>query len=272
MINNTRTRRRSSAWPAFDKSASHGGGTGIPQDSLNIFAAMDTPPTAARQTLINNAVVSLKAAGLWNMLDTLIVEAAATAQAGLINWIQPANVATAVNAPTFVADRGYTGDGATSYLNTNRAMGIGPNFSQNNFHVGFWTLNDVSDSNAYDLGVLTGANTFRFNGRNATNNFAGNALATPAFGMAVADSIGHYMMCRDSASTFEGYKNKVSIGTDTDASVAAFNSPYTILANRVVQFSTRQQAMTHAGAFFTAAQVTAFYDIMLVYMQAVGAA
>ena len=49
-------------------------------------------------------------------MEGLWVTAAADAQAGRQNWVQDAYNLTTVKSPTFTADRGYQGNGTTSYL------------------------------------------------------------------------------------------------------------------------------------------------------------
>ena len=80
---------------------------------------MTTPPTEARKKLIDRTIKELKSFGIWYQLDVLYFFAAETQQAALLNWIKNAHNATAVNSPTFTVDRGFTGDGATSYINSN---------------------------------------------------------------------------------------------------------------------------------------------------------
>ena len=90
--------------------------------AMAIMAAFTTPATMARQQLINTLVVALKAGGtssIWSNSDVIYVLAAADSQAALINWRNPGTFnATAVNSPTHKVDRGFTGDGASSRVDT----------------------------------------------------------------------------------------------------------------------------------------------------------
>lgn len=93
---------------------------GFDADAQAIFGAFTTPPDDTRKGLINAYVLALKAGGVWNSLDGLYVFAAADSQAALINWRNPGtHDATLVNAPTFTQDRGFTGNGTNSYVNSN---------------------------------------------------------------------------------------------------------------------------------------------------------
>src|SRR5690606_35810663 len=100
---------------------------------------MTTPPTRARQLLINTTITNLIAAGLWPKLDVLYLLAAADEQAARLNWKNPGTfTCTAVNSPTFTADRGFAGDGSTSYLDTNFniSSASGRLYEQNSAHIG----------------------------------------------------------------------------------------------------------------------------------------
>src|SRR5690606_39788847 len=91
--------------------------------------------------------------GAWGALDGLYVLAAHDAQAARINWKDPANVATTINAPTFTADRGYQGDGSSSSLDTNfNPVSASQNYQQDACHLGVWPLTDRRGSNDLDLG------------------------------------------------------------------------------------------------------------------------
>lgn len=78
--------------------------------------AFSTPPSSPRRTLYNDLIVGIKADGDWSPLDWLVLLAAADSQAGTVNLRAPTKALTAVNSPTFTTDRGYAGDGITSYL------------------------------------------------------------------------------------------------------------------------------------------------------------
>ena len=84
-----------------------------------IVAAMTPAPTSDRQGVMNQLIKDLKSAGVWSKLSVLYVHAAHAEQPGRVNWINPSSwTLNTVNAPTFTTDRGFAGDGSTSYLVT----------------------------------------------------------------------------------------------------------------------------------------------------------
>ena len=46
----------------------------------------------------------------------LKVQAAHSSQAALLNWVSTSYPSSTVNSPTFTTDRGYAGDGVSSYV------------------------------------------------------------------------------------------------------------------------------------------------------------
>lgn len=92
---------------------------GYDPDAQAYFAAMTVQPSAARKDLINALIVGLKADGIWPRIQWLSLLASHSEQAGRLNIKTPAQIASAVNSPVFTVDRGFAGDGATTYLDTN---------------------------------------------------------------------------------------------------------------------------------------------------------
>ena len=78
-----------------------------------------TLPSSAQQVKQNKLIVDLKAGGVWNKLDTFAVFANdGGSNFGLIDWKRLA-LYTAVNSPTFTTNEGFTGNGTSSYIDTN---------------------------------------------------------------------------------------------------------------------------------------------------------
>ncbi len=92
-----------------------------------------TLPSAGQQTLQNQLVLDLKAGGVWSKLDTFAVFATnGNIDFALIDWIRLTQY-TAVNSPTFTSNEGFTGDGTSSYVDTNfNPSTSGVNYTLNN--------------------------------------------------------------------------------------------------------------------------------------------
>jgi hypothetical protein len=104
-----------------------------------------TLPSAGQQILQNQLVVDLKDGGIWSKLDTFAVFATdGDSDFALIDWIRLSDY-TAVNSPTFTANQGFAGNGATSYINTsfNPTMAVKMTSNNANFTVRMNTVNDV---------------------------------------------------------------------------------------------------------------------------------
>lgn len=95
-----------------------GGGPTYSAEATAYFAAMSVQPSTALKDLVEALITTLKADDVWNYLLWLGLGPMHDAQAARVNLKTPAQVASAVNSPTFTAKQGYAGDGATSYLDT----------------------------------------------------------------------------------------------------------------------------------------------------------
>lgn len=78
-----------------------------------------TLPSASQRLLQEQLLIDLKAAGVWSKLDTFAVLATdGNSDFALIDWKRLSQY-TAVNSPTFTTNGGFTGNGTSSYIDTN---------------------------------------------------------------------------------------------------------------------------------------------------------
>ena len=98
-----------------------------------------TLPSPAQQVKQNTLLVSLKSAGIWNKLDTFCVFANdGGSNFGLIDW-KRLSLYTAVNSPAFSVNNGFTGNGTSSYIDTNfNPATSGINYTLNNASRFLW--------------------------------------------------------------------------------------------------------------------------------------
>lgn len=259
---------------AMNSEAAGGGASVVLEpETETLVAAMTPEPDFARQIVINNLIVALKAAGIWSLLDVLWVFAAHAQQPATLNWKAPASfTATPVSAPTFTVDRGFTGNGTTSYLAPGWSPDTGVQYQQNSAHLAGWSLTAGATSNTQLILGMTGAGppsillVPRAVG-DAMSAFVNDDAAT-AFTNASQD--GFFVANRSGASARQGYRNGVSLGSDALASTGEPSSALTFL-RFATNFSTLQIAHGSAGASLTAPQVSSYYNALLSYMQAVGA-
>ena len=102
-------------------------------------------------------VVDLKAAGVWSKLDTFAVFATdGSGDFALIDWKRLTDY-TAVNSPAFTTNQGFTGDGTSSYIDSNfNPVTSGVNYTLNDASISVW--NNTFVLNNFISGI--GGNVF----------------------------------------------------------------------------------------------------------------
>jgi hypothetical protein len=244
-----------------------GGASYLPQ-SIAIFNAFTTPPTAARKRLINNWVRST--AGIWSKIDCWWMPAAADSQAALINWIAPGtNNLVVAGAPVFTADRGYAGDGGTGRLTGPNPTLLAGKMTQNSAHIGVWLNTNVSEDNG-EIGA--GATFIR--GRTTGNTITGrvNDGTTSTWFSSISDGRGYTLGSRGDSGSYIPYKNAVAGSTVSVASTGLLNAAVNVCSTNGATSGTAIVGAAHFGSDLSAADITTLYNATLAYMQGIGAA
>lgn len=235
-----------------------------------VFRAFTTQPTAPRKAVINSLISSLKNAGLWSILDVLYIHAAADSQAALINWKRPGTFTAAlVNAPSFTADRGFTGNGSNAYIETGFNISTnGVNFTQNSACLIGWSRSGVGTS-----GAVVGSSSGKFNldlnhwTNDATTSFLNTASGSDDAGLVP----GLAVVSRTSSTAIALYKDGSSVASYSATSAAVANVTLRgLYAEDVATGSVQLMGMGLGGAL-TAGNVTNFNTAMQAYKTAVGA-
>jgi hypothetical protein len=261
------------------------GQTSLPEEvsyeaeSETLFAAMSVEPDATRKGHIDDLIAALKTASVWSTLDYLRVYAAADTQAASLNWKNPGTYnATLVNSPTFTADRGYAGNGTTSYIDSNfNPSTAGGQYAQDSAHIGVWVRDDIAN-NAHCIGsyLTTSTRRTQINPRTAGNTLAWaiNRAAAPETPANSAGS-GHFVTRRSASNASAVFRNATSVATSIGASDALANlNIYELCSNgngTPVSHTARQLAAAHVGASLTDQKITDFYNALSAYLTAVGA-
>lgn len=244
---------------------------------LSRFTTQPTPSTRADR--INDLIVALKTAGVWSKLDALYVMAAHDAQAAQRNWIADQYNLTAVSSPTFTADRGYTGNGTSSYLGTGFVpTTAGGLYALNDAHVSVWSRTSTQ-TNTVEIGArdASGNNQVFLQVRAATNRTVSRINQDVAFGDAAAtDGSGHFLLTRRGATESELYRNGVSSLDSASASDAMPGREILLGALNTAGvaglFSPKQLAGASIGGGISDAEALAFHAALNTYLTAVGAA
>lgn len=287
------------AWRKKPQSPSIPGGTQA--ETTALISAMTTTPDGTRQTLINTLIASLKTyqtgsgQSFWNALDFLYIPAAHDAQAGRIDWKNPAKIGTVVGSPTFQTDRGYTGNLSTSYIDTGMALATaGFNLTQSQNHIGSVINNVTGAPQSTSVGTvgssqffLQPTNTAQFVTRNLTSSntdFQGNVYGaiiqiglgpnTVPVGQTAANC--HLLTTRNYYKMFPYVNGQYASGMSTNTAgqgnkTSANPQPALDTDNLLFANSNYQTACFHGGVFLTADDARDLYNLLYAYLHALGA-
>jgi len=252
----------------------------VPEADL-LIDTMTVRPQGNRAFLISDTIRRLKAADIWAKLDVLWMLAAETSQAARLNWKSPGTyTCSEVNSPTFTADRGYAGNGTTSYLDTGWIPNTnGVQLTQDSASIGVYINagTDTANALASAIGADQSGGLF-IRPRAATDTLNGrvNQTSSVAFSGTVGTRYGLTVFDRSASTTTTAFRNGASVGTFATASsgrpiVAVFigciNS-----AGAAAQFVDNRIATAFSGASLTATQHTALHAINNAYLNSMGAA
>lgn len=257
--------------PKLAVSGQAGDGADYGNEATALVAAMTTRPTEARIALINTLINSLKTAGVWSKLDVLWITAAHDAQAARLNWKSPGTFTlTETSSPTFTTDRGYTGNGTSSYLTTGWIPSTnGVNYTQNNASLFAWSRTSALIAAGIFGGGTVG--TFRIMPRTTGDFYAYVANDATSRGPANADGAGFFGWSRTGVSATQPYKNGVAQGAVSTVASTTLPGGQANLLRTASVFSTAEIAMAAAGAGLDATENAALYTAVAAYMTAVGA-
>ena len=251
---------------------------GLDPSARAIINAFTTPPTPARKALINTTVKSLKAAGVWSLLDSLYILAAADSQAARVDWKRPATTATVTNSPTFAADRGYTFDGSTNYFDTAftpSTQGVNMTSAVGTWAV--WERNSVAAASTYHGGQGTGGSAHRtlIAPKQSASNVVSCSIAglVTAVGSGMTSNVG-LTAVSSSGALLSVHKNGAAFNTAAANSGGTVNRSLwlggynagSLLTPRAVEC-----AACLAGNLQTDALHLSAYTAIAAYMTAVGA-
>lgn len=244
--------------------------TTINKETGSIWQASGSAAGGYQLYLINSSVGALKAENLWGALDMLQAYAAVDTGVAGVDWKNPSRVATAVNAPTFTAYRGYKGNGSSSYVDTNYNLTTdGVAYTLNNASLGIFQLDTTVGNNIY--GARDGVNDTLINTRSAGGNFNSRindrtndqSTISTAFGFSVSDRSG---------TTKQRFKNGLAYGSPaTRASTGVPNTTVKAGTADVSSFSAGLVGMVYAGRSLSSGEHLKLYSIFARYMRVVGA-
>jgi hypothetical protein len=253
------------------------GGATYSPDAQAFFARLATQPTPSRKTLYNNLFISLRSSGVLSKLDILWIAGADSATTRT-NLVQASFGLTAVASPSFTADRGFTSDGVSSYLDSGFTPSTaGGNYSQNSASAGTWALTapDANKTCGANTGG-TGAAFLRPYQGAAHNDFNSVANANTSDSTLGAGGAGFAAYSRTLAASYKQYFSGVSVGTISRVSTGNPSAKFFFCAssdnlNAVNAPTTGQIAMGFVGGGLSDAEVLSLYNAASAYLVGVGA-
>lgn len=253
---------------------STGVGTGystLTCDEATTFLArtsgLDATHTAGYTTLI----CGLVAHGIWPLADVIYVLSTQDSTTAGLNLKSTSYTLSLVNTPTFTADRGYAGNGTTSYENTgyNPGDGGGPyNYVQNSAFMAYWPLSTGSTSNAVGFGSLTSVQQSL--GLDTTSTFIGGRINSASNNLFSSNALGLITLNRSASNAAQVFYNGAQVQSSGSVSTTLVNEAYTIGRSRNA-YTAAQISFALAGAALTPAQQAALYQIVCKWQVTVGA-
>jgi hypothetical protein len=244
---------------AFDGLIKAESGAIVPiPETLAVLAQFTVQPSNFYIRAMNTLILQLIADGNWNELDKFCVFATEQQQHARICWRYPTSTPlTEVNSPTWTANQGYTGNGTTSYLNTNYNHSTNSiKATRNSGSLGAYVTTNVTETSV-DFGYSSTAPNnesliaSRYSGFNSAFISYNDSTHTET-ALGVSDSRGLTSGRRMSSTVQEIWKNGVFGATANLASTVNSNLNFFVLAsnNNGVSgdFSTRRIAMYFVGS------------------------
>jgi hypothetical protein len=190
-----------------------------------------TLPSDAVKLKQNQLLIDLKAAGIWNKLDTFALFATdGNSQFALIDWKRLINY-EAVSNPTFTTNEGFTGNGSSAYIDTKfNPTTNGSNYTLNNASRYFYVFSGSTTNTALD-GTTTAINNSQFSSSTAQRINSSNSLVgVPTSAFSFATGTPTKSIHRTSSTNVTLFNGIVS-GTRTQTSTGLPNANQYILRN-----------------------------------------
>jgi hypothetical protein len=132
-------------------------------DAVALFSrmtALSETPSDARKQIISDAFTLGKTKAFWAKTDCIYLLASHGTLSSRLNILANRNNITLVSTPTFVTDRGWTGDGGTKYIDTNYNPSTNAiHLSLNSTSIGVYSRTNNKNAKPI-IGTTTGTNSY----------------------------------------------------------------------------------------------------------------
>jgi len=203
-------RRAAAAAPAWDPA------------TAALLARLTGSYTDADRAMIDSTIRGLKAAGVWDRLDTFQVFAAANPADALLNW-KGAAFGGANNGAAWTAAGGFATNGTSNWVDSGFNAAQAVQYTQND--MSYWAY--VGATGTQTVGSLANGNdTIFLLPRNASNNVVGRAQSVTNITWAAGIANGQHFagVSRTGAAASQVHRNGVARFAATEASAALHNS------------------------------------------------
>jgi len=245
---------------------------------LTAVAPLHGTPRSTRITLLHDLVAGLKADGIWSKLDRLWVFAQELRAGALVDLVAR-SAATAVSSPTFTPSVGFTGNGSSSYINTNFNPRTGsPHLTLNDAASSFWITQRTDAAFGEGLYGQSDGSTTQMSAYSRgdgvwLNSVNDNTGATPlqASGLIISERI-----ASSGAGCLTYYVNDAKATTNITSVGPMGNQPFFICAlnggaGSPSSFGRHTISIAAFGSSFNDAEATNLYSRFSTYMGAVAA-
>jgi hypothetical protein len=216
------------------------------QEILNYATAQGyTKPSFSQQLRQNKLMLALKAAGIWNKLDSFAVfYNDGSANFGLIDW-KRVSLYTAVNSPTFQTNAGFYGDGVSSYIDTNfNPATNGVNYTLNNASRFLWNNVVAPGSRFMDGNSSTSNNGIYSN--NALTHRINQGTTSLTGANVLLNTTGLIAINRTSSTNVELFDDTTQFSRTATSTIV--NSSNQFILRGGTQYSTQRTAVYGMGA------------------------
>jgi hypothetical protein len=219
---------------------------------------------------VNDFIKTCKQDGTWQLLDRFWLFAQDKQANAVYSIVNPSSTAcTEVNSPSWTAYRGYTGNGTSSYLNSNyNETSNGVNFTQNSASIFVYSRTNENAATTVEIGHSDATNKTFIACRSTANQVSipinmSSGVGSPA--LANTDGSGFFQLSRTASNLSTCYRNGGSLGTSNQVSNGIVNNNMYICADNLAGvaslFSVKQISIAAVGGgginaskFYTAAQ------------------
>lgn len=233
-----------------------------------LFERFSIQPDETRKELYSQRFDAGEALSAWSKLDAIWVHSAHGAEAARLNWLGDIFNCTPINNPVFTPNRGYMGDGSSSYLDTglNPGTASGIKFTQDSACLG--VRSNTDNANVGSLAgfylanyggttinprITTAANQAQYRATTGTAGATSPSNTSPS-------AIGMFVTNRRSAGAMQGYRQGALLRTETLPSVAPPDGNLRLGSINDTSFRACQFSMGFAGGGLTDQEVLDIYN------------